>query len=51
MVDALCGLEELEIATEVGEVIGGFRFQLFGAMLGTESRTWIGDGEAASATA
>jgi len=51
MVDALCGLEELEITAEVGEVVGGFLFQLFGAMLGTENRTWIGDGEAASAAA
>ena len=50
-VDALGGLEALEIIAEVGEVIGGFLFELFGAMLGTENRTWIGDGEAASAAA
>ena len=39
------------IVTEVGVVIGGFLFQLFGAMLRTENRTWIGDGQAASAIA
>jgi hypothetical protein len=32
-------------------VIGGFLFELFGAMLGTENRTWIGDGESATAAA
>jgi len=48
-VDALGGLEALEIIAEVGEVIGGFLFELFGAMLGTENRTWIGDREAAAA--
>jgi len=51
MVDALSGLEELEITAEVGEVIGGFLFQVVGAMLGTENRTWIGNGETASAAA
>jgi hypothetical protein len=32
-------------------MIGGFLFQLFGAMLGTENRTRVGNGEAASAAA
>jgi hypothetical protein len=36
MVDALSGLEALVIMAEVELVIGGFLFQLFGAMLGTE---------------
>jgi hypothetical protein len=49
MVDALSGLEVLVIGAEVLVVIGGFLFQLFGAMLGAENRMWIGDGEAASA--
>jgi hypothetical protein len=31
IVDALCGLEVLEIEAEEVEVIGGFLFQLFGA--------------------
>jgi hypothetical protein len=51
MVDALSGLEALVIVAEVRVVIGGFLFELFGAMLGTENRTWIGDGKAASAAA
>jgi hypothetical protein len=51
MVYALRGLEELEIPAKVGKVIGGFLFELFGAMLGTENRTWIGDGESATAAA
>jgi hypothetical protein len=51
MVDALSGLEALVIVAQVGVVIGGFLFELFGAMLGTENRTWMGDGEAASAAA
>ncbi len=51
MVDALSGLEALVIVAEVEVVIGGFLFQLFRAMLGTENRTRIGDGEAASAAA
>ena len=50
VVDALSGLEALEIVAEVGEMIGGFLFQLFGVMLWTENRTWIGDRESASAT-
>jgi hypothetical protein len=49
VVDALSGLEALVIMAEVEEVIGGFLLQTFGAMLGTEKRTWIGDGETASA--
>ena len=51
MVDALSGLEALKIVAEVGEVIRDFLFQLLGAVLGTENRTWIGDGEAAAAAA
>jgi len=49
MVDALRGLEGLVVMAEMEEMIGGLLFQLFGAMLGTENRTWIGDGEAAAA--
>jgi hypothetical protein len=48
MVDALGGLEGLEIAAEVGEVIGGFFLELLRTMLGTEDRTWIRDREAAT---
>jgi len=51
MVDALSGLKALVIMGEVEEVVGRFLFQLFGAMLGTENRTRIGDGEAATASA
>jgi len=51
MVDALSGLKGLVIVAEIEEVIGGLLFQLFRAMLGTENRTRIGDGEAASAAA
>jgi hypothetical protein len=51
VVDALSGLEALVIMAEVEEVVGGLLFLLFGAMLGTENRTWIGDGETASAAA
>ncbi len=51
MVDALSGLKALVIMGEVEEVVGRFLFQLFGAMLGTENRTRVGNGEAASAAA
>jgi hypothetical protein len=49
MVDALSGLEVLAVMAESGVVIGGFLFPLLGEVLGTESRTRVGDGEAASA--
>ncbi len=42
-VDTLRSLEALRILAEKIEVIGGFLSQLFGAMLGTENQTWIGD--------
>ncbi len=51
MVDALSGLEVLAVMAEGGVVIGGFLFPLLGEVLGAESRTRIGDGEAASAAA
>jgi len=51
IVNSLSSLEVLEIAAEVRVVVGSFLFQMFGAMLRTENRRWIGDGQAASATA
>jgi hypothetical protein len=42
IVDALCGLEVLEIPAEVGEVIGGFQLFLFGAMLQTDAGLRVG---------
>jgi hypothetical protein len=50
IVDALRGLEVLEIPAEVGEVIGGFHLFLFGAMLQTEAGLRVG-GQATALTA
>ena len=50
-IDALRGLEALEIRDEVEVVIGGLLLFLFGAMLRTEAGSRVGSGETALATA
>src|SRR5438128_2221390 len=44
-IDALRGLEALEIRDEVEVVIGGLLLFLFGAMLRTEAGSRVGSGE------
>jgi len=50
-IDALRGLEALEIRDEVEVVIGGLLLLLFGAVLRTEAGSRVGSGETASAAA
>ena len=50
-IDALRGLEALEIRDEVEVVIGGLLLFLFGAMLRTEAGSRVGSGETALAAA
>jgi hypothetical protein len=49
MVDALGGLEALEVSDELGAVIGGLLLDLFGAMLATEAGVRVGNGKTAAA--
>ncbi len=49
MVDALGGLEALEVSDELEAVIGGLLLGLFGAMLATEAGVRVGNGKTAAA--
>ena len=49
MVDALGGLEALEVSDELEAVIGGLLLDLFGAMLATEAGVRVGNGKTAAA--
>jgi hypothetical protein len=49
MVDALGGLEALEVSDELEAVIGGLLLDLFGEMLAAEAGVRVGNGKTAAA--